>query len=61
MKLNKNLYLPFLFTLFLFTSCEEKTEAEENPLENHIDEVEKEYAPDGRVALFDVEAEKNGD
>jgi cell wall-associated NlpC family hydrolase len=62
MKLIKKSYLPVLLTLFLFISCEEKTEKEkENPLENHIAEVEEEYAPDGRVALFEVKAEKNGD
>ncbi len=55
-------YLPFLLTLFLFASCEEKEEKkEENPLQNQITEVEETYAPDGRVALFEVTAEKNGE
>ncbi len=61
MKLITKFYLPFLLTFFIFTSCEEKTEKEENPLENYITAVEEQYAPDGRVALFEVEAEKNGD
>jgi len=62
MKLIAKSYLPLLLSFFLFASCEEKVEKEqENPLENHIAEVKKEYAPDGRVALFDVEAEKNED
>ena len=55
-------YLPFLLTLFLFASCEEKEEKkEENPLQTQIAEVEKTYAPDGRVALFEVTAVKNGE
>mgnify|MGYP003110092566 FL=1 len=55
-------YLPFLLTLFLFASCDEKEEKkEENPLQNQIVEVEENYAPDGRVALFEVTAEKNGE
>lgn len=62
MKLITKSYLPFLFTLFLFASCEQKVEkGEENPLQNHIAEVQEEYAPDGRVALFEVEAEKDGE
>jgi len=55
-------YLLFLLTLFLFASCEEKEEKkEENPLQTQIAEVEKTYAPDGRVALFEVTAVKNGE
>lgn len=62
MKLLKNIYLPFLLALFLFSSCEEKTDREEaNPTDVHIAEVKQEYAPDSRVALFDVKAEKNGE
>ncbi|MBZ9629683.1 NlpC/P60 family protein [Salegentibacter sp. LM13S] len=62
MNILKTPNLLFLLTLFLFASCEERVEKEEgNPLENQITEVEEEYAPDGRVALFDVEAEKDGD
>ncbi len=62
MKLKTKSYLPFLLSLFLFASCEEKVEKEkENPLENQIAEVEEEYAPDGRVALFEVRAEKKGE
>jgi len=58
----KNSNLAFLFSLFLFVSCEEKVEKEEeNPLGNQIAQVEEEYAPDGRVALFEVKAERNGD
>ena len=62
MKLITKFYLPFLLTLFLFASCEEKGEKkEENPLQTEIAEVEKTYAPDGRVALFEVTAVKNGE
>ncbi|MBZ9731456.1 NlpC/P60 family protein [Salegentibacter sp. JZCK2] len=62
MNILKHTYLPFLLMLFLFASCEEKAEKEEeHPLEKQIAEVEQEYAPDGRVALFEVKAKKNGD
>ncbi|SKB51597.1 Cell wall-associated hydrolase, NlpC family [Salegentibacter holothuriorum] len=62
MKLITIPYLTFLLTLFLFASCEEKKEEkEENPLQNKIAEVKENYAPDGRVALFEVTAEKTGE
>ncbi|MGY5845992.1 C40 family peptidase [Salegentibacter sp. HM20] len=62
MKLLKQTYLPFIMLFFLFAACEENQEREEeNPLETQIAEVKKEYAPDGRVALFDVRAEKQGE
>ncbi|PKD21630.1 glycoside hydrolase [Salegentibacter salinarum] len=62
MNILKKPYLILFLTLFLFASCEEKVEKEEeNPLENQIAQVEEEYAPDGRVALFDVRAEKDGE
>lgn len=63
MKLLRNIYLPLVLGILLSaTSCEEKTEREEeNPTDEHIAEVKKEYAPDGRVALFDVKSEKQGE
>jgi cell wall-associated NlpC family hydrolase len=61
MKLITKSYLPFLLSFFIFASCGEKAEKEDSPLDNQIAEVEEEYAPDGRVALFDVKAEKKGD
>src|SRR6056297_755227 len=62
MKLITKSYLPFLLTLFFLASCQEKEEKkEEFPLQNQIAEVEKNYAPDGRVALFEVTAERNGE
>ncbi|MGM0933681.1 MAG: NlpC/P60 family protein [Bacteroidota bacterium] len=63
MKLLRKFYLPLVLGILLSaTSCEDKTEKEEkNPTDEHIAEVKKEYAPDGRVALFDVKTEKQGD
>ncbi|WP_081208217.1 C40 family peptidase [Salegentibacter sediminis] len=63
MKLLRKIYLPFaLLILLAASSCEEKSQKEEkNPTDEYIAEVKKEYAPDGRVALFDVKTEKQGD
>lgn len=63
MKLLRKIYLPLVLGILLSaSSCEDKTEREEeNPTVEHIAEVKEEYAPDGRVALFDVKSEKQGD
>ncbi|HEY9184913.1 MAG TPA: C40 family peptidase [Salegentibacter sp.] len=63
MKLLRKIYLPFVLgVLLIASSCEENKESlEENPTDEHIAEVKKEYAPDSRVALFDVKTEKQGD
>jgi len=62
MKLIRKNYFPLLLVLFLFASCEEKVEKEEeHPLEEQIAAVKEKFAPDARVVLFDVEAEKQGD
>lgn len=63
MKLLRKFYLPFVLGILLSaSSCEDKTEREEeNPTAVHITEVKEEYASDGRVALFDVKSEKQGD
>lgn len=62
MKRIYKLYIPVLLAVFTFISCEEKVKKEEtNPADDHIAEVRQEYAPDGRVALFDVKAERNGE
>ncbi|MCF4100606.1 C40 family peptidase [Gillisia sp. M10.2A] len=48
-----------LLTLLIFTSCKEEgaqKEEQENEATEVISEVKDEYAPDKRVALFDVEA-----
>ncbi|SFN57067.1 C40 family peptidase [Salegentibacter flavus] len=63
MKLLRKFYLPLVLGIVLSaTSCEDKTVKEEkNPTDEYIAEVKREYAPDGRVALFDVKSEKQGD
>lgn len=51
-----------VLTLFLIlASCQEKEETEVNEAGNVIEGVREDHAPDSRVALFDVEAEKKGD
>ncbi len=56
MKLNYIAILAFLVLI----SCEEKTEKETtNEADEVIAQVSEKYAPDSRVALFDIEAVKN--
>ena len=50
-----------LAVLLVFSSCDQKKQEEKNEAEPAIAEVQQEYAPDSRVALFDVEAVENGD
>ena len=59
MKIKLN-YIGLLAFLILF-SCDENTEKEEevNEADEVIAQVSEEYAPDKRVALFDIEAVKN--
>lgn len=54
-------FFRYAFVIFLMLQgCEVKKETE-NPFQQQIDEVKKEYAPDKRVALFNIEAIKNND
>ncbi|WP_037324817.1 C40 family peptidase [Salinimicrobium terrae] len=63
MKSIKNLTFLALLLLVSLYSC--KTEKEETSAENEVDpyitEVRDEYAPDSRIALFDVEANDEGE
>ena len=61
MKIKKYSFWTLALTAVLL-SCNEKPETtseEKNEAQVIIDSLENVYAPDGRVALFDVEAEKN--
>ena len=53
------LYLPTILSIFFLFSCHEKAEepAQQQELAE-IATVRNTFAPDGRIALFDVEAEK---
>ncbi len=51
--------LGFLFVLFV--GCKENAEKAAGPLDNALAEIKKEYAPDKRVALFDLTIDKNTD
>lgn len=55
----------FLIILFLGTLYSCNTNKEETSVENEVDplisEVREEFAPDSRVALFDVEANEDGE
>lgn len=46
---------------FLITSCQKQQEENGTQADAIVEEVRKEYAPDKRVALFNVETEKRGD
>ncbi|MDT0647264.1 SH3 domain-containing C40 family peptidase [Zunongwangia sp. F260] len=61
MKSIKNIKLLGLFLLFITVSCDQKEEKDENKAEETIAEVRQEFAPDKRVALFDIQAEKKED
>lgn len=50
-----------LMLFLVLVSCEQKKEEENNEAEVYIGEVSQQYAPDSRVALFDVEAERSGE
>ncbi|SFB76066.1 SH3 domain-containing protein [Zunongwangia mangrovi] len=63
MKIKKYSFWTLALTAVL-VSCNEKPETtseEKNVAQVIIDSLENVYAPDGRVALFDFEAEKNAD
>jgi len=62
MNVFKKMNLLALIGLLVVTSCNEKAEEkEENKAEVYIAAVKQEYAPDKRVALFDVEAIQSKD
>lgn len=59
--MKNNLKYLAILALLVFASCEEKTEKETtNEANEVIAQVSEKYAPDSRVALFDIEAVKNG-
>ncbi|MDX1545205.1 MAG: NlpC/P60 family protein [Christiangramia sp.] len=57
----KKLNYLFLLMFLILASCDEKHDEEVNQTDVVIAEVKKEYAPDGRVALFDIESKKQGE
>ncbi|QCX38876.1 glycoside hydrolase [Aureibaculum algae] len=62
MKGRKYIYTFLVFSVFILIACENKVEkTQENPLENQITLVKNEFAPDKRVALFNVSSIKNDD
>ncbi|MDT0690436.1 SH3 domain-containing C40 family peptidase [Salegentibacter sp. F188] len=61
MKLINKIKLLGLSLLFIAVSCDQKEENNENKAEKSIAEVRQEFAPDKRVALFDIQAEKKED
>lgn len=56
----RNLLLRSAFAFLLLTACDE-TPKEENRFAEPIQEIKTEFAPDKRVALFDISAEQKGD
>ncbi|HUH29685.1 NlpC/P60 family protein [Gelidibacter sp.] len=62
MNLLKKINLLSLFGLLILASCNKKTEEKKNnQAEIYISEIKTEFAPDKRVALFDVAAKKSND
>lgn len=48
-------------SMLLITACKEDPNKAEDPIEIKLAEIKNEYAPDKRVALFDVNVIKNND
>ena len=62
MNLLKKINLLSLLGFLILASCNEKAEEKmQDPAEVYISDIKSEYAPDKRVALFDVVAEKSKD
>ena len=57
---HRNLVLNVTIVLLLLASCKNSTE-EVNLLDTRLKEIKEEFAPDKRVALFDITSIKNGD
>lgn len=57
MKFKQRIYI-LLFWAIFFTACEIEKKTED-PLQDEIAKVKSEFAPDKRVALFDISAVKN--
>lgn len=54
----KKISILLAITVLMVTSCQEKPDAENNEAVQYIADTKQEFAPDKRVALFDIEAEK---
>lgn len=52
------LYAAITFGILFLTGCKEDPNKAEDPVQTTLKNVKKEYAPDKRVALFDVTAEQ---
>ncbi|QCX01902.1 NlpC/P60 family protein [Aggregatimonas sangjinii] len=53
------LYAAIAFGILFLTGCKEDPNKAEDPVQITLKNIKKEYAPDKRVALFDVTAEQN--
>ncbi len=62
-RIHKSLFLTLVGVSLLFSCKNEEVEApsKENKATPYIAEVRQQYAPDKRVALFDIEGVENGD
>lgn len=49
------------FSILFITSCKKDPNETEGPIQKKLSEISAEYAPDKRVALFDVTASPNGE
>jgi len=54
-----HVFFSFFFGILFFNSCTSKEKVSENPLEKQILAIKNEFAPDKRVALFDIVAIQN--
>ncbi|MCK0144060.1 C40 family peptidase [Arenibacter sp. F26102] len=56
----KGIFFPFISGVLLFLSCEPKVDQGELAINTLLEDIKQEYAPDKRVALFNVELVKSG-
>ncbi len=56
---HKSSFIVFLLLPTLYTACKTDTKDEQNKIQEIISSVKEAYAPDTRVALFDIQSEGN--
>lgn len=49
----------FLLVVLIFSACKTEQSTEPNKVDEIISSVRETYAPDKRVALFDIQSEEN--
>ena len=56
----KGIVFIFIATVFLFISCEQRVDKDKLTITAVMDDIKQEFAPDKRVALFNIEYSRKG-